>query len=303
VSITSAQRTRLGIFIVVAFAITILVIAAGVGIKLSEKRSLYYSEFMGESLSGLTKGMEVKFRGIPIGKVSAINYDPKDLTRVKVSLEVEKNFPMKKDMVVQTGIVGITGLKYIEIMGGTNEAELLPEGSVIPSKNSLMAELTVRIESILGKVETLLSNLNTVTNPDSLKDVQVTLANVAELTGKINEGFDSYGPRLDSMTFMLNSTVANANKMAISANKMVNDLEQGNGPMASIIYNVDTTIVSVKNLTDNLNLTFTQSREDLGATMEDLKQTMENVNDLSSMLLENPSLLLRGSPQQKRTIK
>jgi len=27
------------------------------------------------------------------------------------------------------------------------------------------------------------------------------------------------------------------------------------------------------------------------------------VNDLSSMLLENPSLLLRGSPQQKRKIK
>jgi len=222
---------------------------------------------------------------------------------VKVSLEVEKDFPMKEDMIVQTGMVGITGLKYIEIMGGTNEAKLLKEGSVIPSKTSLMTELTDRMGTILEKVEILLNNLNTVTNPDSLKDVQVTLANVAELTGKINEGFDSYAPRLDSMTVMLNSTVSNANQMVISANKMVADLEKGKGPVGSIIHNVDTTIVSVKALTDNLNLTFTQSREDLGSTMEDLKQTMENVNDLSSMLLENPSLLLRGSPQQKRKIR
>jgi hypothetical protein len=46
-----------------------------------------------------------------------------------------------------------------------------------------------------------------------------------------------------------------------------------------------------------------QSREDFGSTLENLQQTMENINELSAMLLENPSLLLYGNPQKKRKIK
>jgi phospholipid/cholesterol/gamma-HCH transport system substrate-binding protein len=295
VSISSAQRTRLGIFFVVSIALLITVFMAGIGVKLSQKNVLYYSEFRGESLSGLTKGMEVKFRGIPIGKVSNINYNPDDLTTVTVEFSVDETFPMKEDMVVQTGMLGITGLKYVEIMGGSNEAPLLPVGSTIESKPSLMSSITDKIDSIMIKADLLLGNLAIITNPDSLSDITDILSNVNSLTSNLDTIVRSSAPRLEEMTTTLHNTLAQIDGMVSEFNEK--------SDLAKMMNDVDTTILSIKELSENFNLTFTQSREDLTSTMINLQETMENLNNLSQLLLENPSLILRGSPQQKRKIK
>jgi len=66
---------------------------------------------------------------------------------------------MKTDMYCQTGAMGITGLKYIEILGGTNESPLLKPESTIPTKQSMMASITGKAEVIVGKIEILLNHL------------------------------------------------------------------------------------------------------------------------------------------------
>ncbi len=294
-SISSAQRARLGIFIVVAVAITIVVFAMGIGFKLSQETAIYYSQFEGESLSGLSKGMEVKFRGIPIGNVANISYDPADLTKVLVQFEVEKDFPMKTDMIVETGMVGITGLKYIEIMGGTNDATILPEGSYLDSKQSLMASLTDKVDGIMVQVETLLTNLNTITNPDSLGDAYATLENVASLTENLDNLVISATPRMDTMSQNLASTLAKVDEMVTEFSE--------NSDLSKMMNDVDTTILAIRTFTEEFNLTFEQSREDISITMVQLTETMENLNDLSQLLLDNPSLILRGSPQTERRIR
>lgn len=294
-SISTAQKARLGLFVIISIVTFFMIIIVGLGIKLTEKSATYYSVFEGESLSGLSKGMEVKFRGIPIGKVTDISYNPKDLTKVKVQFSVDKKFPMMDDMVAETGMLGITGLKYIELMGGKKEAKRLPEGSTIQSKPSLMASITDQAEMIFAKVDTLLSNLNTVTNPDSLKNVNVILENVANLSQNLNEVLVQSTPRIDSMSGYLNSTLAKVDNMVTEF--------QENSNLTKMIDDVDSTILSLKELTSGLNLTFRQSKEDLTSTMIDLQTTMENLNDLTQLLVENPSLLLRGSPQAKRKIK
>ncbi|MCL1947137.1 MAG: MlaD family protein [Chitinivibrionia bacterium] len=294
-SITAAQRFRLGVFVVISIAAIFALLIVGIGVKFSKQTSRYYSEFMGESLSGLTKGMDVKFRGIPIGKVSAISYDPKDLSKVRVEFEVEKEFPMKKDMIAETGMSGITGLKYIEIMGGTNEAALLPPNSLIPSRPSLFGTLSDKAESILANVEELLKNLNTVTNRDSLEDLFITFRNVKELTSNVNEASVDLVEKFDSI-------VTSINNMTTVMEQLVNDFSE-KGHLFDIMVNLDSTVISLNDLAKNFGLTFSQSREDFGATLQDLRQTMENLDELSGMLVENPSLLLYGTPQKKRKIK
>ncbi len=294
-SISSAQKTRLGIFIVAALVVTFVVFAAGVGLKLSEKRVTYYSEFRGESLSGLTEGMKVKYYGIEIGEVADIAYNPSDLEVVTVELSVKDDFPMKVDMIIQTGMSGITGMKYIEIMGGdnVNESPLLEPGSMIESKPSLMATIMDKADQILEKVDVLIGNLNSVTNPDS--DFHSILANVNSITGNLDTLVETAAPRMDVITRDLSSTLG-------KVDAMVSEFQE-NSDLSKIMNDVDSTIISIRGLTENFNLTFVQSREDLSATMLDLRETMENLNNLSQVLLENPSLILRGSPQQKRKIK
>jgi len=294
-AITAAQRFRLGVFVIIAVSAIAALLIIGIGVKFSKQTVHFYSEFTGESLSGLTKGMDVKFRGIPIGKVSSISYDPNDLSQVRVEFEVEAEFPMKADMTAEMAMSGITGLKYIEIMGGTNEAELLPPNSMIPSRQSLIGTITDKAETILESVEQLLQNLNTATNRDSLEYLFKTFKNMSEFTENINDVSQSLIGRVDSITITLNT-------MVFTINKMVNDFSE-RGRLTSIMENLDTMVISLNGLTQGLELTFAQSREDIGATLEDLRQTMENLNELSSMLRDNPSLILYGTPQQKRKTK
>lgn len=294
-SITAAQRFRLGVFVIISIVTVFALIIIGVGVKFSHQTVHFYSEFMGESLSGLTKGMDVKFRGIPIGKVSTISYNPNDLSKVKVEFEVDAKFPMKTDMIAETGLSGITGLKYIEIMGGTNEAELLEPNSLIPSRPSLMGTITDKAENILASVEELLKNLNTATNRDSLEDLFTTFKNMSEFTANINNVSGNLMARVDSITISIN-------EMATTINNMVTDFSD-RGKLTSIMENIDATVASLNELTQGVGLTFIQSREDIGATLADLRQTVENLNELSSMLVDNPSLILYGTPQQKRKTK
>ena len=117
-SITRAQRARLGLFMILGILLITIFLAIPLWFKIAEKTSLYYCYFQGESVSGLTEGAEVKYLGVLIGKVDDISYDKEDLTKVKVTLRIKNDFPVKKDMYLKTWVTGITGILFIEILGG-----------------------------------------------------------------------------------------------------------------------------------------------------------------------------------------
>jgi ABC-type transporter Mla subunit MlaD len=128
-SISKSQQARLGVFMAAGAVICCVMIAIPITSRLNNRQKAYIAYFSGESLSGLEEGAQVKFHGVPIGKVNRISYDPKDLTRVKAELTVKEDFPMKTDMYAETGAMGITGLKYVEILGGTDAAEVAQRNS------------------------------------------------------------------------------------------------------------------------------------------------------------------------------
>ena len=169
------------------------------GIKLSERTKTYWAFFKGESVSGLEQGAEVKFTGVPIGRVEKISYDAADLPKVKVAFRVQADFPMKSDMYATTGLLGITGLKYIEIMGGTNAAPTLKNNAEIPTRTSLISSISGKAEAIAAKVELLVNNLNTLTNPDSLRSLRIMLDNIAAVTGDARGLASTLTPKVDSM--------------------------------------------------------------------------------------------------------
>ena len=66
---------------------------------------------------------------------------------------------------------------------------------------------------------------------------------------------------------------------------------------------VDSTVRSLKVLTDNLSLMIRQSREDFTVGMQNIREATENANQLTKVLAENPSLLLKGENQRERDLR
>lgn len=304
-SISRAQRVRLGIFMVIGFILILFFSAIPIWFKIAEKTKVYHSYFENESVSGLTEGAEVKYYGTVIGKVSDIHYDRDDLTKIRISIRVKEDFPMKKDMYLKTFLTGITGMLFIEIQGGTNESEFLEEGSVIESRPSMMNTITGKTEVIIEKVELLLNHLNMLTNPDSLTSIKNILVNVEGITATAKGFVGDLSPNIVNITEAAKQVMEKVDTISTNVQSITQKVDQelDIAQFARIMDQIDSTAKSLKNLSVNLDLTIMQSREDITVSMQNLREALENANELTRTLAENPSLILRSEPQKQRRIK
>lgn len=290
---------------VAGVVIACVLVAIPLGASFTNRQKTFFAYFTGESLSGLEQGAQVKFNGVPIGKVDKITYDPRDLARVRVEFKIQQDFPMKKDMFAQTGAMGITGLKYVEIQGGSNSAPLLKPDSEIPTKMSVMASITGKAEVIVGKIELLLNHLNKITEPDSLGSIKKVLGNLEVITDDFKNLFGNTGPDLQRMSGAAEKVIIRLDSISRDVKSLTGTLNKSlsSQQISSIMGSADSTVRSVKSLTENINLMVKQSREDFSVSMQNLRETMENADELMKELSENPSLLLRGEQQKERDLK
>ncbi|MDO5576507.1 MAG: MlaD family protein [Fibrobacter sp.] len=304
-SITRAQRARLGLFVITGVILLAVFAAIPLGLKLTDKYDNYIAFFEGESLSGLEQGAIIKFHGVPIGKVEHISYSPSDLSKVRVELKIQQGFPMKVDMVATSGSMGITGLKYVEITGGTNEAEVLKPGSEVPTRISTLSSITGKAETIVAKVELLLNHLNTVTNPDSLRAIKGILDNVEEITGDVKGFVKDASPKINGIASSTNGILDKIDSIASNVNTVTETFSKTISAerLNSVMDGIDTTILSLKNLSIDLSLMVRQSKEDFMVGMENIREATENANQLTKILTENPSLLIRGESQKRRDVR
>ncbi len=143
----------------------------------------YYKAYFKESVSGLSMESLVKLRGVEVGRVKKISISKNNSEEVEVLLEIAKDTPIKKDTIAVLDSQGITGLKYIELKGGTNKSPRLiskkNNPAVIKTRKSVINSIFDNSESITKKLEKVLDRTYLVLND---KNIQ----NIATLTDKLS---------------------------------------------------------------------------------------------------------------------
>ena len=141
---TRAQKIRLALFFVVSSSVLALFFIVVAGSHLLHQRDSYNIEFTGVAVSGLNKGASVKYLGFNVGRVEGIYISPEDLTKVVVAISVERQKvenAIRTDTEARMASLGITGLKYIELFGGSNGAEELLPGSNITASETFFSNM------------------------------------------------------------------------------------------------------------------------------------------------------------------
>ena len=132
-----------------------------------------------ESISGLALGDPVKFRGVDVGTVKAMTIDPEDPRRVQVDVRLRKETPVKTDTKASLQLKGITGVVFIDLNGGTPNAQSLvaatAEGAIpeIASEKSRLASAIDQLPKVIEKFSAI---------EDQTKKV---VTDVGEVTGKL----------------------------------------------------------------------------------------------------------------------
>lgn len=183
-----------------------------------------YSILFNESILGLNEDAVVKYRGINVGKVTALRINPKNTEQVEVLITILKTTPIKETTVAKLTAQGITGLSYINLSLGDNgaaslEAKYGEKYPVIKTESSFFE----RIEKSLGTVSSKLSktltrtselldeenqkqialllnrtagfvgNMEKLLNDDMINDFQTSMKNLSSATKKLDEVM----PRID----------------------------------------------------------------------------------------------------------
>lgn len=314
---TTAQKVRLSIFLIISSTVLLLFFIGLVGNRLLKRMDIYNIEYQDISVTGLEPGSAVKFHGVQVGRVSGLAV--KDAATVIVEIEVERDTPVKMDTEAILTLVGITGLKFVELIGGSMESEDLPPRGTIIAGQSLFENISGRAEVILGKLEQVLNNINQMTGQETTDSINKAINSIASLSTELDmllkdnrqsltnaiSGLENVMYNLTTTTEKVDSTMTVVNNMIRSEEikSTVTNINHITGKLRSDIENlrlVETSeslrelLQSANKMVINYDLLATRARDDILESLRNLEDTLENLRETTDVIRENPSILLRG---------
>ena len=183
--LTKAEKVRLGTFVVTGLTLFVGGVLSLAGLSVIERRDIYRVSFA-ESVSGLEVSAQVKYQGFRVGTVDAMNIDPKDPSKIQVTLALESGTKLHQGTQAVLDLSGITGLKTVNLTPGDARKPLIEPGSELPAGQSLVDKITGRADVITLKVEEIANNLATWTSEENRKRLEHLLEGTARLVDDVD---------------------------------------------------------------------------------------------------------------------
>ncbi|MDR1276012.1 MAG: MlaD family protein [Candidatus Accumulibacter sp.] len=135
------------------------------------------------SISGLSVQGQVRYRGVRVGRVVSIEFDPANPGSTLIHIRVRQGVPITKGTVAQLGSQGVTGIAHILLDETEKNADPLvaPEGGLprIPMRKTLsLNEIASAGSATLGDLQDVLTSVNEILGPENRKKISTTLSNL-----------------------------------------------------------------------------------------------------------------------------
>jgi phospholipid/cholesterol/gamma-HCH transport system substrate-binding protein len=146
-----------------------------------------YQVVFAGSVSGLQDGSQVRYRGIPVGRVVDIRIDPDNVEQVLADLEIEQGTPIRQDTFASLEMQGITGIAYVQLRGGTRASKPLEASADHPvpritARRSTLEQVFESTPDLLARSVALADRLALFLDDENLTALRQTLANAETFT-------------------------------------------------------------------------------------------------------------------------
>lgn len=170
-----ASKVKLGIFVVVGVVLFL------VGIYyIGQKQRLFSPTFrinaMYKDINGLQVGNNVRFAGIDIGTVEAIEIINDTSVKVQMLLDKEVKKFIKADAAAAIGSEGLMGNKLVLLSPGTSTAAEIENDAMVKTANGSS------IDEIMASVKVVADNAAIITG-----DLAVVMGNIKDGKGSIGK--------------------------------------------------------------------------------------------------------------------
>ena len=320
------NKFKIGIFVIAGICAVLGAIFLFGGSDIFKKEVKLVTVY-DESVQGLEKGSQVKFRGVPIGKVTEIAILQND-SKIRIKMEIDPSAfiphrinsaeimvnsntresndlrmfirqQIKKGLQLRMEFAGITGFKYVELNYFNAPADkLLPEPTGLEYDEIYIPAAPSILSDVIHNISKSLENISKI----RFDKISASLENSA---AKINEF-------LDDDTFQ--DTVANLKSItskldhAISEeklSKLLDDIQKTTTEIQKLAVKVNTesNIEKTTNSIRNAGVAVSNTSETLENTLYKLDTALDKLSVLLNLLNENPSALIRGKEAKTSEIK
>lgn len=305
------METRASYLIVGAFVLALIAGAFGFGLwitraNLRETNVLYYIYFTG-SVSGLQVGSQVQLRGVPVGNVSDIAIDERNIELIQVTVDIKPGTPIKTDTVAQLQLQGITGLSFIQLSGGTQTAPPLEPAlgkrhPVIPSVPSPLERVYENIPQVTAQIVELAGRLNELLNDDNRRAIGDVLAHLDTITGSIADSHQDIGKALHGLPALVASLTNLSTQLGADSHHLADRSEQTAAALSQTAKDISQMANELRAVAaDNRTAVhdFSQSGlYELTQLLTDARVLVDTLNRLAQEMERDPARFLFGDQQK-----
>jgi phospholipid/cholesterol/gamma-HCH transport system substrate-binding protein len=267
--------------------------------RLGEGKQDEFDIFYGQSVSGLAKGSQVSFAGVPVGQVTeiALAKDNPEFVRVRIKVGEDVPILVGTQATIQASF---TGVSTILLDGArkdnppiTCETTACPEGRpVIPPGRGGFGEIVANAPLLLERLATLTEQLNLILGPEN----QQELAGILKNTNRLTDGLADASPELTAnlkefrnTMVELNQTLDAVEKVALSSSALLDKegsplaeelrgtLKSANAALASLAATLEDTRPAARQLRTTTLPSAEATLEDLRATSRALRAVTEKL--------------------------
>ena len=304
-----AHYVAVGAFVLLMVAlafVTVLWLARG------ELRTQYarYDIYFTGPVTGLREGSIVEYNGVPVGTVLDVRIDPANVERIRVNIEVDSSVVIKADAKANVEANLLSGVAYIIIAGGTQEAPVLvaAEGErypVIASRRSRLANVYARAPQLLEKLNGVAERVNDLLDEKNRQAVAETLENIRALSGNLasrDKDLAELAGNANTAVLGLTKLLENVDRSYSGQDGISDRLTAAIGDFDRVAKNlVDTNRQLQGALTDlrpGIRTLSQQTVGDLGSLVAEARQFISGLGRLTAGIERDPSRVLFGDRRE-----
>ncbi len=287
-----ARFVLVGFFVSLFSLIGVAIVLWIVGVGPGSKQYDIYVVKTDNSVGGLNKDADVRYKGVKVGKVISINIDKKNPEYIEIYIAVEKDLPVKTDTKAKISSNGLTGISYINLIGGSKDKPLLKAKPgkrypVIQTVPTTLEQLSVLASKVMRNTNILLLKLNGLFDEKMIGNIHNTVANINMTSKEI----EKIAKNLKVSEEKLNTLLTNTNDVALRIKSNSKHFDSLIGKLEELTQDTDNLL---KANSKNIKTFTSAGLENLNATFTNLKSTSSQLKDLIIELKQNPSLVIRG---------
>jgi phospholipid/cholesterol/gamma-HCH transport system substrate-binding protein len=288
------------------FTVALLVAAILVGLWLNRDRTELhpYEIVTTQTIPGLNPQATVRYRGLEVGRVDDIVFDPRVTGQILIRLSIAEGAPVTTTTFASLGYQGVTGIAFIQLDDDRTGSPLLKsdKGHVarLPLRPGLLDQLEKRGLSILEKTEQITNSLNSILSQENAEKITGAVDNISKAAvayGEIPKQLQPTLARMPELTNKLDRTMSSVNELSTSAtsamrnyDRLATTLQAPGGP----IDRAAGAIASLEGVTSDLEMRtlphLVEMTDEARISLRAVRRTVTNIGD-------RPQSILFGGPK------